>query len=367
MADTEGTPPGFQEIDERRRRGRGAAVNPPSRYDSQVAEATDDGWAREPDDPLRTEVRLDNARSIIARNRSPDVPFDRSINPYRGCEHGCTYCFARPSHAQLGLSPGLDFETQLVAKPNAAALLEKALSRPSYKPAPIAMGTNTDPYQPIEREYRIMRSILCVLRDFRHPFTITTKGALVTRDLDILGEMGRAGLARVTLSLTTMDHRVSRAMEPRAASPSRRIDAIRALTTAGVPTSINVAPIVPGLTDHEIETLIDAGVAAGADHVGYTLLRLPLEVAPLFREWLTRAYPDRAKRIMGRVRELHGGKDYDATWYKRLRGEGVHAQLTSKRFALARARHGLARKPPELRTDLFRVPPRSGDQLSLGL
>ena len=355
-------------VEVERRRGRGAATNPASRYDRQLAEAVDDGWGRDEElPPIRTTVEIDATRTILARNTSPDVPFDRSINPYRGCEHGCVYCFARPTHAHLGLSPGLDFETRLRAKPAAADLLRKALARPRYDVQPIAMGTNTDPYQPIEKDWRITRQILEVLWEHRHPVTITTKGALITRDLDLLGQMGRAGLARVTVSLTTLDNQVSRAMEPRAASPGRRIAMIRALDEAGVPTGVNLAPVVPGLTDHEIERLLDAAAAAGARSASWIALRLPLEVSPLFRDWLAREYPDRAARIMGRVRELHGGKDYDSAWHKRQRGEGVHAGLIARRFVIACRRAGLDRPAPPLRRDLFRVPPRADDQLSLGL
>jgi len=350
-----------------RRRGRGAATNPPNRYDSERRGAVSDGWDLEEGmPPLRTEVTIDHARSIIARNRSPDVPFDRSINPYRGCEHGCTYCFARPSHAQLGYSPGLDFETKLVIKPRAAELLAAALAKPGYRVAPIAIGTNTDPYQPIEREHRIMRQVLEVLWAHRHPVTITTKGAVAFRDIDILGRMGRAGLARVTVSLTSLDPRLSRAMEPRAAAPGRRIGLIRALAQAGVPVGANLAPIVPALNDHEIERLIAAAASAGAGDAGHIVLRLPLEVAELFRDWLARAYPDRAARVMGKVRELHGGRDYDPAWGKRLGGEGVLAQLIQRRVETARRRHGM-RRPAPLRCDLFRVPDAPGQQLSLGL
>lgn len=354
-------------IDADARRGRAAGLNMPSRYDRQSSEAVDDGWHQDPESPRKTTVEIDRSRTIIARNRSPDVPFDRSINPYRGCEHGCIYCFARPTHAQLGLSPGLDFETRLTAKPQAADLLARELARPGYRVAPIALGTNTDPYQPIEKQWRIMRQVLDVLWAHRHPVTITTKGALVMRDTDILGRMARKGLVRVTVSLTTLDNRLSRAMEPRAAAPARRIQMVRALARAGVPVGVGLAPIVPGLTDHEIEQLLKAAAEAGASHASFIALRLPLEVAPLFRDWLARVRPDRAAKVMARVREMHGGRDYDSTWGKRLRGEGVHAQMIARRFELARARNGLDRSPCPLRSDLFRVPPGSGEQLSLGI
>ncbi|MDT8345059.1 MAG: PA0069 family radical SAM protein [Thermohalobaculum sp.] len=348
------------------RRGRGAAVNPAGRFERHARESVDDGWpADEVPAPLRTTVSVDATRTIIARNTSPDVPFDRSINPYRGCEHGCIYCFARPSHAHLGLSPGLDFETRLVVKPRAAELLDRELRRPGYACRPIAIGTNTDPYQPIERNHRIMRQVLGVLEAHCHPVTITTKGAAVVDDLDILGRMGRAGLAQVTVSLTTLDTRISRAMEPRAAAPGRRIAAIRALARAGVPVGVNIAPVVPGLTCHELERLMEAAAEAGAGFAGWIALRLPREVAGLFREWLEREFPGRAAKVLGRVREMHGGQDYDPAWGRRLTGEGVHASLLARRFEVARTRLGLARRPAALRCDLFRPPPRAGDQLTL--
>ncbi len=354
-------------IEPERRRGRGAGQNPPSRYDRQTAHRVDDGWDRDPDTPERTRVEIDQSRTILARNRSPDVPFDRSINPYRGCEHGCIYCFARPTHAQLGLSPGLDFETRLLAKPRAPELLAETLRRKNYDCQPIAIGTNTDPYQPVEKQWRIMRGILQVLWEHRHPVTITTKGALVTRDIDILRRMAREGLVRVTLSLTTLDSHLSRAMEPRAASPNRRVAAIKDLVRAGIPTCVGIAPVVPGLTDHEIEGLLQTAADAGADYATFISLRLPLEVSPLFQDWLKREYPDRAARVMARVREMHGGKDYDPTWHQRLRGTGVYANVIARRFELARKRLGLDRPVKELRTDLFKCPPRAGDQLSMDL
>ncbi len=355
-------------IPQERRRGRGAGTNPANRHDRLHAEAAEDGWDIAEDlPPVRTEITVDRSRSIIARNSSPDIPFDRSINPYRGCEHGCIYCYARPSHAQLGLSPGLDFETRLVVKPRAAELLAEALARPAYRVAPIAIGTNTDPYQPIEKTHRIMARVLEVLWEHRHPVTVTTKGVLVMRDADILGRLGRAGLALATVSLTTLDNRLSRAMEPRAASPDRRLGMVRALTAAGVPTGVNIAPIIPALNDHEIERLMDAAAAAGARFASYTTLRLPLEVSPLFRDWLAREYPDRAARVMGIVREMHGGRDYDPQWGSRMRAGGVQGTLIRRRFQLARKRAGLDCPAPALRLDLFRPPPRPGDQLSLGI
>ena len=349
-----------------RQRGRGAAVNPAGRFERFQGEPTDDGWdIADEQPPLRTEVTVDRSRTILARNTSPDIPFDRSINPYRGCEHGCAYCYARPSHAQLGLSPGLDFETRLIAKPNAPSLLEAALRKPGYRAAPIAIGTNTDPYQPIEKQWRIMRGVLEVLHDHRHPVMITTKGALVMRDVDILGPMGRAGLAHVQVSLTTLDPRLSRAMEPRAAGPAKLLAMIRCLVGAGVPVGVNVAPVIPALTDHEIERVLAAAANAGATRAGYITLRLPLEAGPLFRDWLERYCPDRAALVMGRVRELHGGRDYDPAFGKRMKGEGVHARLIAQRFETGCRRYGLSTGARDLRCDLFRLPPRPGDQLSL--
>jgi len=354
------------EIPEDRRRGRGAAANPDNRHESARRRAEHDGWdIAEDAPPVRTEVTVESSRTILTRNRSPDVPFDRSVNPYRGCEHGCIYCFARPSHADLGHSPGLDFETRLVVKPRAPELLAEALRRPGYAVRPIAIGTNTDPYQPIERERRVMRGVLEVLWEHRHPVSITTKGAAILDDLDILGPMGRAGLAHVAVSLTSLDNRLSRALEPRAAAPGRRVAVIRALSQEGVPVQANIAPVIPALTDHEIERLVEAAAGAGAGRVGHAVLRLPREVAPLFRDWLARNRPDRAARVMGKVRELHGGRDYDPAWGKRLRGEGVLAALIARRVAAARRRHGIDAPQPALRTDLFRVPPRAGDQLAL--
>ncbi|MEM6422411.1 MAG: PA0069 family radical SAM protein [Pseudomonadota bacterium] len=353
-----------------RRRGRGVALNPAGRYERFQRIAAEDGWPGTTDDdvrPFRTEVSIDASRTVLTRNKSPDVPFDRSVNPYRGCEHGCVYCFARPSHAHLGLSPGLDFETRLFVKPRAPALLAAALRKAGYRVAPIAIGTNTDPYQPIERDHRVMRGVLGVLEAFGHPVCITTKGAAVVDDLEILGRMGRRGLAQVTLSLTTLDSRLSRSLEPRAAAPGRRLAAIRALSRAGVPVAVNLAPIIPGLTDHEIETLARAAVEAGATALSHTLLRLPLEVADLFKDWLARERPQAAAKIMARVRDTHGGRDYDSTWETRLRGQGVHAALIARRIDLVRQRYGLARRLAPLRTDLFSPPLRPGDQLSLDL
>ena len=347
------------------RRGRAALSNPTGRFEAHTLEPVEDGWIAEDQPTLRTEVADELARQIITRNTSPDISFDRSINPYRGCEHGCIYCFARPTHAWLGLSPGLDFETRLFAKPNAPDLLERELRAKSYRPDVIAIGTNTDPYQPIEKDQQIMRRVLEVLRDHRHPVAVVTKGTLIERDADILGEMGQMGLARVGISVTTLDRQVARRMEPRVPDPARRLAAIRTLTDAGCPVRIMVSPVVPALTDHELEAILEAGRDAGAVAASWIMLRLPLEVAELFRDWLSEHYPDRAARVMGRVRDLHGGKDYDPAWGKRMTGEGLFAELVAQRFAVAIKRLGLKRDLPPLRRDLFRVPPRTGDQLSL--
>jgi len=361
--------PGFEEAAPKpTARGRGALSNRVGRYESMAREAAHDGWDL-PEDapPLRTQVLLDRSKKVIVRQTSPDIPFDRSINPYRGCEHGCVYCFARPTHAWLGLSPGLDFETKIAMKPDAPERLSDELRAKGYSPRPLAVGTNTDPYQPLEKERRIMRGILEVLQAFRHPVTIVTKGALVTRDADILGEMGRAGLARVAVSLTTLDHQLSRAMEPRAASPQQRLRAIATLAKAGCPVGTLVAPIVPALTDHEIERLLEAAAGAGASSAGYVMLRLPLEVRDLFEEWLREHVPDRAERVLGRVRELRGGKLNDPRFGSRMSGQGVWADLVRRRFKTAAKRLDLSETRGELRCDLFRPPPRTGDQLSLGL
>jgi len=348
-------------------RGRAALSNPDNRFDRLTAEAVDDGWVGDGDPlpVLRTEVTEELPRKVITRNTSPDLSFDRSINPYRGCEHGCIYCFARPSHAYLGLSPGLDFETKLVARPDAPDVLRKELSKTSYRPATIAIGTNTDPYQPIERDRGIMREILQVLAEFNHPTAIITKGSMITRDIDILAPMAAKGLLRVGISVTTLDPATSRAMEPRVPHPKARLRAIRQLTDAGIPVRAMVSPVIPALTDHEMEAILEACAEAGAGAASSIVLRLPREVAGLFRDWLQEAFPDRAARVMGRVRELHGGKDYDPAFGQRMTGQGEWAAMMRQRFKLATRRLGLDRSLPPLRTDLFTVPPRSGDQLSL--
>ncbi|WP_424833552.1 PA0069 family radical SAM protein [Ruegeria sp.] len=346
--------------------GRGAATNTAGRFESFSTVAVQDGWERDEDLPmLRTDVRDEVARSLITYNRSPDLPFDRSINPYRGCEHGCIYCFARPSHAYLGLSPGLDFETRLIARPNAADVLRRELAARSYKVATLAIGTNTDPYQPVEKTRCITRACLEVLSAFQHPVGMVTKGALIERDIDILAPMARRGLVRVGISLTTLDADLSRRMEPRAPSPQRRLKMIRRLAQAGIPVRVMTSPIVPGLTDHELEHLLEAGKEAGADAASWIMLRLPREVSDLWQEWLAEHEPQRASKIMARLREMHGGKDYDPRWGHRMRGEGTYAEMISQRFRAAVKRLGLATRSDPLREDLFAVPPQVGDQLSL--
>ncbi|HWA20181.1 MAG TPA: PA0069 family radical SAM protein [Devosia sp.] len=353
-------------VDPARNRGRGAQTNKESRFDRERREAVDDGWGQIEDlKPFETIEHIERARTIITRNESPDIGFDRSINAYRGCEHGCSYCFARPTHAYLGLSPGLDFERQIYVKVNAVELLRRELADKRYKPKPIAMGTNTEPYQPLERKHRLTRGILEVLLETRHPVTITTKSALVVRDLDILTEMAKLNLVGVGLSITSMDHILSRKMEPRASTPEKRLEAIRLLAAAGVPVGVMAAPMIPGVNDMEMERILDAAAAQGAHWAAMVLLRLNGEVREIFREWMLRHYPDRVKHVMGLVRDTRGGKDYDSTWGKRMTGDGVYAELMQQRMEKARERYGLTRKLPALRTDLF-VPPKVDDgQMSL--
>jgi DNA repair photolyase len=352
-------------------RGRGALSNHVGRYEKQtrvlVDDGWDDGWRSEDGAPpsLRTEVIHDATRSIITTSKSPDLSFDRSINPYRGCEHGCIYCFARPTHAYLGLSPGADFESRLFAKPNAADLLAKELSAPGYVPRVIAMGTNTDPYQPLEKKMRITRSILEVLRDFHHPVAIVTKSPLILRDLDILSEMAAMGLAKAALSVTTLDRHLARTMEPRAGTPARRLQAIAALAEAGIPAGVMFAPAIPALNDHEMEAVLTAAAEAGARSAGYVLLRLPLEIKDLFREWLDQQVPGRAKHVMALIRQMRGGKDYDSQWNTRMKGTGPYAQMMARRFQMAVKKLGLNREPRSLTINNFRRPPRIGDQMSL--
>ncbi len=349
-----------------RNRGRSAGINPTGRFEPITRHVFDDGWETLEDlPPFKTEVQVEKPRTIITRNESPDISFDRSINPYRGCEHGCVYCFARPTHSYMGLSPGLDFEAKLFAKPDAAKLLDKELSKEGYQPRTIAIGTNTDPYQPVEKQWRIMREILEVLEARNHPVGIVTKSALVTRDIDILARMAERGLAKVALSVTTLDRTLARTMEPRASTPTKRLGAIRQLSEAGIPTSVMVAPILPGLTDQEIEKILDAARAAGARDAGYVLLRLPLEVAPIFKDWLLRHYPDRYRHVMSLIRSMRDGKDYDSEWGKRMRGTGPYAWQIGRRFEIAARRLGFNTNRTSLRTDLFVQAEKKNEQLML--
>ncbi|RUV03834.1 PA0069 family radical SAM protein [Mesorhizobium mediterraneum] len=349
-----------------RNRGRSAGINPSGRFEPVSRHVFDDGWnSLEELPPFKTEVQVEKPRTIITRNESPDISFDRSINPYRGCEHGCVYCFARPTHSFMGLSPGLDFESKLFAKPDAARLLDKELSKDGYQPRTIAIGTNTDPYQPIEKQYRIMREILEVLEARGHPVGIVTKSALVTRDIDILSRMAERGLAKVALSVTTLDRMLARTMEPRASTPTKRLEAIRQLSDAGIPTSVMVAPIIPGLTDQEMERILDSARAAGAREAGYVVLRLPLEVAPIFKDWLLRHYPDRYRHVMSLIRSMRDGKDYDSDWGKRMKGAGPYAWQIGRRFEISAKRLGLNAERRSLRTDQFVVAAKATEQLML--
>jgi DNA repair photolyase len=351
------------------RREEGAGANPSGRFETYAREPFDDGWQdEEAVEPLKTQVTLERARTIITRNESPDIPFDRSINPYRGCEHGCFYCFARPSHAYMGLSAGLDFESKLFAKEGAAALLEKELASPKYQPRVIALGANTDPYQPIERQYRITRSVLETLARARHPVGIVTKSNLVLRDLDILAPMARDGLVKVFLSVTTLDRTLARKMEPRAPTPERRLEAIEKLAAAGVPVGVLVAPIIPAVNDSELEKILARGRAAGAREAGYVTLRLPLELRDLFREWLAVHFPDKLKHALSLVQSMHGGKDYDSQWGRRMAGSGPYAWMIGRRFEIATQKLGYDDASFSPRADLF-VRPTVADgapkQLSL--
>jgi DNA repair photolyase len=349
-----------------RNRGRAAGINPSGRFEPVTRHVFDDGWNSIDElPPFKTEVQIEKPRTIITRNQSPDISFDRSINPYRGCEHGCVYCFARPTHSFMGMSPGLDFESKLFAKPDAAKLLDKELSKEGYQARTIAIGTNTDPYQPIEKQYRIMREVLEVLEARNHPVGIVTKSALVMRDIDILSRMAEKGLAKVALSVTTLDRMLARTMEPRAATPSRRLEAIRQLSDAGIPASVMVAPIIPGLTDPEIERILDSARNAGAREAGYVILRLPLEVSPIFKDWLLRHYPDRYRHVMSLVRSMRDGKDYDSEWGKRMKGSGPYAWQIGRRFEIAARRLGLNVEKTPLRTDLFVAAEKRHEQLML--
>ena len=348
-------------------KGRGAADNPQGRFERDEREAFDDGWEPDADEARqpRTEVTLTQARSIISRNASPDIPFTQSINPYQGCEHGCIYCYARPSHAYLGLSPGLDFETKLFAKANAAELLRAELSRPAYRCEAITIGANTDPYQPIERKYRITRGILEVLAECNHPLGIVTKSALVERDLDLLAPMAKKGLIHVFISIGTVDHELMRRLEPRTAAPTRRFAVLRALNEAGVPCGVLVAPVIPFLNDRDMETVLERSAAQGAVMAGYQILRLPYELKDLFKDWLERHYPLKAAHIMSQIRQMRGGRENDPRFGTRMSGEGVFAELQGKRFRAACERHGLnLRGREQLDTTHFR-PPAGTSQLNL--
>lgn len=348
------------------RRGRGALSAVRSRYDTESRQKQDDGWDNlEEADPIRTHLHDDATRSIIAWNKSPDISFDRSINPYRGCEHGCIYCFARPSHAYLGFSPGLDFETEIMVKRNAATLLRKELAAKNYRVAAMAMGTNTDPYQPVERDQRITRSVIEVLRETRHPLTIVTKNHLITRDIDILSDMAKLGLVKCYLSVTTLDRHLARVMEPRASTPGKRIEAIRMLNEAGIPCGVMTAPMIPAINDMEMERILEAAWEVGAREAGWVLLRLPFELKELWREWLQEHYPDRASKVMKLVQETRGGKDYEANFGQRQRGQGAYADLIAQRFALAIKRIGFNEKRLPVRCDLFQPPPLDARQGSL--
>lgn len=357
---------GIERVNPALRRGRAATLNRSGRYEAEIRETVDDGWGRDEElPPLKTEVAIEKPKTVITRNDSPDIAFDRSINPYRGCEHGCVYCFARPTHAYMGLSAGLDFETKLFAKQGAAELLEKELANPNYKPQTIAIGTNTDPYQPIERSRRVMRSLLEVLHRTSHPVAIVTKSNLVTRDIDLLAPMAAEGLAKVAISITTLDPVLARKMEPRAPTPAKRLEAIRQLSAAGIPVAVMVAPILPGLTDHEIEKILAAAWEAGAREAGYVLLRLPLEVKDLVRGWLEENYPDKAKHVLSLVRSTRGGKDYDPTFGQRQTGTGPYAWTIGRRFEMAARRLGFNERKITMRTDLFDPPVLQGGQYAL--
>lgn len=351
-------------------RGRGAVSNQTGRFERETREAHDDGWGTIEEEAarLKTTLRKETPRKIITFNRSPDIPFDRTINPYRGCEHGCVYCFARPTHAFHGLSAGLDFESKLFYKPTGPRLLEHELSRPSYVPRPVALGMNTDAYQPIEKKLRLTRDFLEILSAHNHPVTLLTKSAMIQRDIDILAPMAAKGLCRVGVSITTLDGKLARAMEPRAAAPRLRFQTVRALSDAGIPTTVMTAPIIPALNENEIETLLNAAADHGAFRAGYVLLRLPHELKDIFHEWLVQHYPDRAARIINILREMRGGKDYDAEWFQRGKGTGERARFIAMRFAKAAKRAGLnSIDPPPLRTDLFQPPIIQGQQYRLNV
>ncbi len=348
-------------------KGRGSVSNKTPRFEQLQRESFDDEWAKDDDGAAKpaTTVSFETAKSIITRNDSPDIPFEQSINPYRGCEHGCIYCYARPTHAYLGHSPGLDFETRLYAKSNAAQVLRKTLSNPSYVPKLIALGANTDPYQPVERRLRITASILAILEEFNHPVAITTKSASVTQDIELLARMAGKRLVRVFMSVGSLDRNIARTLEPRASTPGARIDAIRALSRAGIPTGVMVAPVIPALTDHDMEKILSSAQNAGATSAAYVLLRLPLEIAELFREWLAAHYPLKETHVMSLVRQMRGGKIYDSDFGTRMRGTGVFADLLEQRFRRACLKAGLNQTRHTLSTALFRRPPDNKPQLDL--
>ncbi|HNR77462.1 MAG TPA: PA0069 family radical SAM protein [Parvularculaceae bacterium] len=346
-------------------KGRGARSNVSGRYEKLARESVDDGWDAEPDPAQKTEVTLEAPKTIINYISSPFVGFDRSINPYRGCEHGCVYCFARPSHAYYGLSAGLDFETKIFAKPNAAVLLDRELASKHYKPRHIAIGTNTDPYQPVERKHRLMRGLLSTLAKYNHPVSILTKSALIERDIDLLSAMAEAKIVKTMLSVTTLDPKLARAMEPRASTPAKRLGAIRALKTAGVPVGVMTAPMIPGLNDHELEDLLEAAREAGAEWAGYTIIRIPLEIAGLFREWLQAERPDRADRVMRHIRDMNGGRDYDVEWARAKSPRSVVAKLIRQRFEKTVRRLNFPTDSPPLDPASFRRPEETVSQLSL--
>ncbi len=349
-------------------KGRGASSNAASRFLARSTEAFDDGWFNEPEDGGRgpaTEIFIDNSKSILTRNNSPDIPFDVSINPYKGCEHGCAYCYARPTHAYLDLSPGLDFETKIYTKPDAAALLRQAFDRPGYRPEVIALGANTDPYQPVERKLKITRRILEVLQEYRHPVTIVTKSALIERDIDILGDMAQGDLVHVAVSVTSLNRELSRRIEPRATAPQRRLQAIRELTAQGIPVTVLFAPVIPMLNDNEVESVLTASREAGGHSAGYVMLRLPHEVKQLFQEWLHNHYPLKAKRIMNIVRDMRGGRDYDARFGHRQTGNGAYAELFAQRFRLISRKLGFDQATSELDTSQFTRLHASGPQLDM--
>ncbi len=351
------------------RKGRGAVSNATGRFEPETRLLTDDGWGGgdEPAPPLETQYLHDHAKTIIARNDSPDIPFDRSINPYRGCEHGCIYCFARPTHAYLGLSPGLDFESRIFVKDDAPALLRAELSKPSYRCKAITLGANTDPYQPIERKLELTRRIIAVLKEFQHPVCIVTKSALVQRDIDLLAAMARDRLASVAVSVTTLDRSLARKLEPRAATPERRLDTIAALAQAGIPVAVLASPMIPALNDAELESILEAAAARGAGAAGYILLRLPLELAPMFEEWLNAHYPGKAKHVMSLIRQSRDGKAYRAEWGTRMRGTGPYAEMLRIRYEAASHRLGIDKRSEAWRLDCsrFRAPAKAEPQLSL--